>query len=146
LISEIRDARNTMVGLVHVFRFPRDRHLLRLGYQYDDEDAEGRSFSYRGHRAQVGGQVTLPWAGIRLTYDYDVHWRDYRRPQTLFPTTRNVLARRHDTEQTHLIQLITPLPWGFSLIGQYQGIDNASNVPVYDYTKNVFSVIATWTY
>ena len=79
--EEKRDGINWMGGLTHVFRFAGDRHLLKLGYQWDFDDTEGpnargRNYSYFGHRVLAGGQYTLPWAGLRLKYDFDVHLRD----------------------------------------------------------------------
>jgi len=144
--SEVRDALNTMIGVLHVFRFSQDRYLLRIGYQYDNENAQGVAFSYRGNRVQTGGRVTLPWGDTRLQYDYDVHWQNYKNSQTVFVNDAGGLSARDDVQQTHLVQLTKPLPRNFAFTGQYQRIRNDSNIPVYDYTKNVYSVILTWTY
>jgi hypothetical protein len=56
------------------------------------------------------------------------------------------LVRRHDIQQTHLVQLTKPLPNNFVITAQYQGIRNESRIPVYDYSKNVWTLIVTWTY
>ncbi len=42
--SDIRDALNIMTGVTHAFRFAQDQHLVRIGYQYDNENAEGTNF------------------------------------------------------------------------------------------------------
>ena len=73
-----------MLGLLHVFRFADDQVLFRLGYQYDHESTEGKEFSYNGNRLLTGGQWLIPWGGLTLRYDYDVHWRAYKKKQT-FP-------------------------------------------------------------
>src|SRR5262249_1897562 len=67
---EIRDADNWMAGFQHFVRFSEDRHYLKLGYQFDWEDADGHDWEYHGNRILAGAQVTLPWKGIRLRYDF----------------------------------------------------------------------------
>ena len=54
--------------------------------------------------------------------------------------------RRDDTEQIHFVRLEKPLPNNFIVSLQYQRIQNDSNLPVYDYTQNVFYVVTTWIY
>jgi tetratricopeptide (TPR) repeat protein len=141
-----RDARNWMVGPTHVFRFAGDRHLLRIGYQFDYEDASGRNFSYHGHRAITGGLYTLPWGETRLRYDYEIHFRLYPDLQTSLPTTSPNTMTRHDTEQIHAFRIEKPLPNGLTLSAEYQGDFSQSNLAVFNFHRNVFSLIMTWTY
>jgi tetratricopeptide (TPR) repeat protein len=151
-----RDARNWMIGPTHVFRFAEDKHLIRVGYQFDFEDAEGSDFSYTGHRGVAGGQYTLPWGATRLRYDYEVHFRFYDNVNT-FPAATGDFRKRKDTEQLHSFRIEKPLPdWAFSfpreakweptLSLEYQGDFSQSNVSLYNYHRNVFSLILTWTY
>lgn len=141
-----RDARNWMVGPTHVFRFAGDKHLLRIGYQFDYEDASGRNFSYHGHRLATGGQYTLPWGEVRLRYDYEIHFRLYPDLQTSLPTTSPNTMTRHDTEQLHAFRVEKPLPNGLTLSAEYQGTFSQSNIAVFDFHRNVFSLIMTWQY
>jgi tetratricopeptide (TPR) repeat protein len=144
--SEVRDAFNNMIGLVHVFRFANDKYLIRFGYQYDNEAAEGASFTYTGNRLQLGWRATLPWWNLMLRYDYDFHWRAYSNPQTLFVNDQGIRSQRYDKEQIHLLQLIKPLTQSIILTLQYQRIRNDSNIPVYDYTKNVATAFVTFQF
>ena len=146
--GDLRDSFNNMVGFSHAFLLANDRVLIRLGYQYDNESTDGAAFSYTGNRLLTGGQVTLPWGAVVLRYDYDVHWRAYKNNQTTLATTdRNgLLTQRYDIQHTHLVQIVKPLPNNFSLAFQYQGIRNASKIPLYDYSKDVFLGTVTWTY
>lgn len=139
-----RDAVNWMGGFTHAFRFQEDRHFLSVGYQYDVENAVGNDFSYAGHRLLAGGLYTLPWWQIRLRYDYQVHWRDYRNPNLTFPLLSAI--RRDDTEHIHFARIEKPLPNNLTVSLQYQRIQNDSNLAVYDYTQNVFYVVTTWRY
>lgn len=145
-ISQFRDGYNAMGGLLHVFRFAEDRFLIRLGYQHDNESTSGTDFSYVGNRLQVGGQVGLGW-GVTVRYDYDIHWRDYKNSQSLFVDDNlNNGTKRRDIEQTHFVQISKQLSDHFSVSAQYQRIREDSNIPVYDYTKNVYTALVTWVY
>jgi len=59
----------------------------------DYDDARGRHYVYRGHRLLAGAQYTLPWRAIRLTYDFDLHYRDYLHPHTLRPVRARSASR-----------------------------------------------------
>jgi Tfp pilus assembly protein PilF len=145
-ISQFRDGYNIMGGLLHVFRFADDRVLLRLGYQHDNESTSGTDFSYVGNRLQVGGQVGLGW-DVTIRYDYDIHWRDYKNGQSLFVDDQlNNGTKRRDIEQTHFVQISKQLSKHFSISAQYQRIREHSNIPVYNYTKNVYTGLLTWIY
>jgi hypothetical protein len=136
-----------MVGFLHVLRFSGDRHLLRVGYQFDTENAEGQNFSYLGHRAILGAQYTLPWAAAtRLRYDFDVHFRNYQHFNSIFPTNSPTKKERSDVEQTHVVRIEQPLPAGFTLAAEYQGIVARSNLPIFSYNRSVFSLILSWQY
>ncbi|MEO8340151.1 MAG: hypothetical protein ABI604_10610, partial [Nitrospirota bacterium] len=141
-----RDALNWMGGFTHAFRFQEDRHLLSVGYQYDVEDAQGNNFSYSGNRLLLGGLYTLPWGQTRLRYDYQVHWRGYRSPNTTFPISSPGTTVRDDTEQIHFARIEKPLPNNFTVSLQYQRIQNDSNLAVYAFTQNIFYLITTWVY
>jgi tetratricopeptide (TPR) repeat protein len=144
--SEQRDAYNIMFGFVHAFRFAQDKHIVRFGYQYDDETAAGTAFSYKGYRGQAGLQSALPIAGLIFRYDYDIHFRDYKNTQTIFRDFSGQLSPREDTQQTHSAQLVYPISDHWSITAQYQRVLNKSSVPLYDYVQNVYTGLLTWTY
>ena len=136
-----------MLGALHVFRFAQDRVLLRAGYQYDNEATKGTSFSYLGHRIQGGTQITLPWGDLNIRYDYDMHFRKYSGPQALFVDNTGAQGQqRDDIETSHLLQVTKPLPNNFAVTAQLQHIHNNSNIPVYNYTKTVGTMLVTWSY
>lgn len=145
-VPEQRDAFNNMIGLLQTFRFAQDRFLLRIGYQYDNEAAKGASFTYTGNLLQSGGQMMLPFGDISVRYDYQVHWRAYKNPQGVFVNDDGGLSQRYDIEQTHLVQVIKPITSNLTLTAQYQRVRNDTNIPLYDYTKNVFTGLVTWIY
>jgi tetratricopeptide (TPR) repeat protein len=144
--ADDRDAVNYMAGLTHFFRFEADRHFLKVGYQFDYEAAQGANWDYRGHRFLVGGQYTLPWKGIRLRYDFDMHLRDYRAPHTFLPAGFGGTTRRSDQDMYHTFSISMDLPWNATLSVEYLLNRNFSTLDVFDYLRNVVSVSLSWRY
>ncbi len=161
LLDEDRDARNWMVGLTHVFRFAQDKHYIRVGYQFDYEKADGRNFSYAGNRFLTGGQYTLPWGSTRLKYDFDLHQRHYLHANSLLPVVNPGTREREDFEQNHVVLVEQVLaanlgpasigcasnaPCPLTLAAEYQRTVSDSNLAVYSYNRNVWSLTLSWQY
>src|SRR5882762_3793374 len=161
LEDEDRDARNWMVGLTHVFRFAQDKHYIRVGYQFDYEQADGRNFTYAGNRFLAGGQYTLPWGTTRLKYDFDLHQRHYLHANTLLPVLNPGTREREDFEQNHVVRVEQVLaanlgpasigcasnaPCPLTLAAEYQRTIADSNLAVYSYNRNVWSLTLSWQY
>ena len=146
LPAENRDGSNWMAGGTQLFRFSEDRHYLKIGYQFDWDDTVGSNYEYVGNRITAGGQYTLPWYAIRLKYDLDVHFRNYQNPNTLFPTSAPGTTRRRDTEIVNIVRAELPLPWSFTLAFEYQSTINMSNLALFDYTRNVYTMMISWSY
>jgi tetratricopeptide (TPR) repeat protein len=153
--NELRDADNYMIGALHLLRFKQDAHFVKLGYQFDYEDTKGDNYRYRGHRFLAGGQYTLPWRAVRLKYDFDVHVRNYTVENTLLPTFAPGTRERRDEELTHIARAEIPLfdtcirrdhCIGWTLSAEYQHTSAFSNLAVFDYSRNVFSVILSLVY
>jgi hypothetical protein len=162
---EDRDAKNYMVGFLHLWRFQQDKHLIKVGFQQDYEYADGRHYTYQGQRLQAGAMYTLPWWGIRTKGDFDVHFRHYQNTNIFLPTTNlgtiqnaalagsgpcvpglQSCVKRYDEELNGIARLELPLPHRLTLSGEYQVTFNKSNLQVFQYHRNVFSVILSWTY
>ncbi len=141
-----RNAHNWMIGSTHVFRFAGDQHLIRVGYQFDLEDAEGSNFSYQGHRLLAGGQYTLPWGATRLRYDYEIHFREYRQAHLFLPVTSPNTMTRTDTEHLHVFRIEKPLPYSLTLSAEYQGILNNSDLDVFTFNRNTVLLMLAWIY
>lgn len=144
--NEVRDAKNWMGGLTHIVRFAEDKHLARVGYQLDVEDAGGRNFKYLGHRLLAGGQYTLPWGETRLKYEFDVHVRNYRHAHTVLPERNPGTRERADTEQTHAVRVEKPLPYNLTLSGDIQASTSRSNLPAFSFNREVLSLTLSWQY
>jgi len=161
LRDEDRDARNWMIGLTHVFRFAQDKHYIRLGYQFDYEKADGRNYAYAGNRLLAGGQYTLPWGSTRLKYDFDLHQRHYQYANSLLPVVNPGTREREDFEQNHVVRVEQVLaknlgptvigcsptaPCPLTLAAEYQRTVADSNLAVFSYNRNVWSLTLSWQY
>jgi tetratricopeptide (TPR) repeat protein len=146
LRQEVRDANNYMVGLLHLVRFAQDRHFLTIGYQLDWDQTDGRDYEYVGHRLSAGAQYTLPWGGVRLKYDFDVHLRSYPHKDSILPTYAPGTRRRADEEYTHVARAELPLPGRFTLAVEFLMTNARSNIEVFDFDRHVVSLVLSWTY
>ena len=163
--EEFRDANNYTVGVLHLLRFAGDKHLVKGGYQIDWEDAEGRNYSYVGHRFLAGVQYTLdlppalrtswnPSPHLRLSYDFDVHLRDYPHKNSVLPSLGPGTRWRQDEEFNNTVRAEMPFD-GPTIFGEstkmslaltYQNTVANSNIAVFNYTRNVYTLTLTWSY
>lgn len=144
--DERRNGANTMAGLTHLLQFEGGKHLVKAGYQWDLDDTDGRNFRYAGHRILAGVQYTLPWAALRLRYDLDVHLRRYRSLNSILPIDAPGTVRRSDTEYTHTAGLSLPLSKDLTLVAEYQRTNAHSNLAVFTFDRNIFSLSLVWLY
>lgn len=147
--EEDRDATNYMVGFTHFFRFAEDRHYIKVGYQYDAEDAQGRNWSYSGHRILAGGQYTLPWGDVRLRYDLDFHQRQHKNRHSLLPVPpvgQPDTIRRRDRELLHLVSIAKDFPYNLTVSLEYLFDNNNSNLDAFEFDRNVLSLSLTWQF
>ena len=153
LAQDVRSATNWMAGITHILRFEQDRHLLRGGFQVDQDAALGKNFDYTGYRLQAGGLYTLPWYDIRVRYDYDVHFRMYHHPNTRFsrtgllPTGVAPNVTQTVTAQTHVIRIEKSFPNNITLALDWQNTFSRSNIEIlYNYDRHVVSGTLTWAF
>jgi hypothetical protein len=156
-----------MIGPLHLFRFGRDCsrppcHQINWGYQFDYEDAEGKNWVYAGHRALAGFQYTLPWWDIRVGYNLDFHWRNYKNKHSLLPVTAQGTVRRRDKEPVHLVnvsrdffpEFLQSFPFcGSRTLGCSLGASvdylfdhNRSNLDPYTYKRHIVTTSLTWRF
>jgi tetratricopeptide (TPR) repeat protein len=143
--EEDRSANNYMIGLTHIFRFEGDKHLIRIGYQYDVDDAKGVDWFYRGHRFQAGAQYTLPWGDTRLKYDFDYHYRRYPHPNAIFPPGNTGTVRQEVFEQNHVVRIEKPLPYHFTVAADFMATISRANLPfIFEYNRYVSTLSVSW--
>ncbi|MBI4528893.1 MAG: tetratricopeptide repeat protein [Deltaproteobacteria bacterium] len=147
--TEVRDALNYMAGPLHFFLFSEGRHYIKLGYQFDYDDAEGRNWTYLGHRLLAGAQYTLPWWDIRLRYDLDTHWRLHKHKHSLIPANAQNTKRRRDVEPVQLLGIAKDFVFmskDFTVGLDYLFDNNHSNLKPFDYQRHVVTTSLTWRF
>ena len=76
----------------------------------------------------------------------DLHLRSYTYKNTILPSYAPGSKWREDQEITHIVRAELPLPGNFTLSAEYQNSRVFSNVELFDYTRNVVSLILSWSY
>lgn len=144
--SEVRDAINYAAGPIHFVVFDEGRHYLKLGYQFDYDQAQGRNWTYAGNRLIAGGQYTLAWWDLRLRYDVDVHWRQHKFRNTLVPATAPGTVKRRDVEPVHLLSVAKDFLTNYTGAIEYLFDNNRSNLDPFTYKRHVVTTSITWRF
>lgn len=121
----------------------------------------GGNYTYAGNRFLAGGQYTLPGGSTRLRYDFDLHQRNYQNQNTLLPAVNPNSRKRYDLEQNHVFRIEQVLaqnlgptsigcaptaPCPLTLAAELLRTVANSNLAVYDYVRNVWSLSLSWRY
>lgn len=143
---EVRDAVNYTVGPLHFVGFDEGRHYVKLGYQYDYDQAEGEDWIYSGHRLIAGGQYTLPWWALRLRYELDLHRRAFQHKHSLLPVLAMATVKRRDVEPVHLVGVSKDFFGSFTAALEYLFDRNRSNLDAYTYKRHVVTTSIAWRF
>jgi hypothetical protein len=147
--AENQDALIYTIGPTHFFSFENGRHYLKIGYQYEYQNAEGQNWTYSGNRLLLGFQYTLPWYDLQLRYDFDNQWRSYRHRDTLVPRSNPGTKKREDSEGVHSVSLskdFTVASQKFNLSLDYLYDNENSNLTTYSFTRHIVLPRLTWRY
>ncbi len=144
--ADNRNGLDYMAGVIHFFRFQGDQHFLKLGYQIDWDKARGDNWTYLGNRFLAWFQYTLPWWGIRIRDDFDADLRNYRSLHSYLPVDCAPCVRRNDKELNNLLSISKDLPYNVTVSLEYLFDKNFSNLALYNYTRHVVSLNASWRY
>src|SRR3989338_7803070 len=143
---EVRDGLNHMVGPLHYVLFEGGKHYVKLGYQYDVDDAEGENWIYWGNRLLFGVQYTLPWWDIKFRYDLDRHWRYHKFQHSQLPTSATGPVHRGDRESTHLVGLAMDFLNDFTVALEYLYNKNRTNISSFEYDRHVVTTSVSWRF
>ena len=113
---------------------------FHLEYQFDNENAEGANFDYDGHKLQGSFLCRTPFRDTVLSVTGEYHYRDYDNVHSFFA------QRRRDKEFSMSVVLAYPLPRDLTLSLEYLRDRNDSNLALFDFTRNVFSIGLQWRY
>ena len=138
------------------------RFFVRGGYRYHFYSARGSEYSYDGHEVNLGVRMLLPLE-FALEVKGSYQFREYRNRST-FPDPEDLFAvrlpsgrirgleydlsgkdRSDDLAEIELI-LERPITKNLTLAARYVYYDDASNVDVFDYNREVFGLYATFRF
>jgi hypothetical protein len=137
--DERRDAINKLFGLVHFVRLAGGRHQINFGYQYDNDDAQGRNWRYSGHKAVAGLLISLPWE-VRATSNFELHARYYKGENSSFG------EHRRDEQRTVLVSLAKDLTQNLTVTLQHLWDNNQSSIAFFKSRRQVYALGFTWRY
>jgi len=132
-----RDAVNHEAGFIHFLRFDDAKHYIKAGYFYDKEFAQGDNWDYEGNKFVTGFQYTFP-KDIRLNVDYEYKRIRYENINIFFA------EKRRDIDRGLMTAISKDIGKGWSVSLEYLHRRNSSNIALYDYKKNLYSVGLSW--
>lgn len=136
---ENRDALNHEVGIVHFIRFKNGKHFFKLGYFFDEDFAQGKDWNYAGNRFVTGFQYTFP-KDVILNVDFEYKMYNYLNTNIFFR------VKRYDIDRMVSSTMTKEIYKNINLYCQYLHRVNSSNIPLYAYTKNLYSIGFNWRY
>jgi len=133
--SPFRDAYNNAVGARQFFLLGAPDRFMSLGYQWDYNDPlsmDGTDFAYHDNFIDLRFDFgILDWA--RGTIGYAVDLQEYR-----YVNSRTDFAiRRHDFDNQIVVRFVHDLTSYLSADLSYFGVINNSNIPDFQYSRNI---------
>lgn len=131
--DENRDANDLGGGAGWYFFFAKNKGFLNIRYALNKEETKGNNWDYLGNRASATALIPI-FDKLNWTISGDMFLQDFLNTHTIY----NV--HRKDTVYT----LSTLLAYKFfkesEIQFQYTYVKDTSNISIYDYTRNIFSV------
>ncbi len=137
--NEERDANIYLLSPGYIYSFSGGKGVFNLKYEFFREDAEGRNWENTGNRVTLG--LLMPVVNkLSLTFLGDVCLQHYDHTHSLFG------VRRRDKTYLGSAGIIYEVFKGFNLNFQYSHTRADSNVAVYDYKRNEYTIGAQYTF
>ncbi|MGE0087405.1 MAG: surface lipoprotein assembly modifier [Desulfococcaceae bacterium] len=110
------------------------------GIGYEDYSASGEDQYYDRWRSRAGGRLILPW-DLSLEFSGEYQSKNYDSPDSFYG------VEREDDRYILSLSLSRKLwhDW-LGIMGEYRYTKNDSNIPVYEYTRNVSTLSLTLSY
>ncbi len=131
--DEERDGNILSAGIGHMYPFSGGRGLLGLRYEYVRDNTKGANWKNRGNRFNIS-LITPIVERVDFTASAEAFLQDYRNENTIFS------VKRKDKIYNINVGLAYEFLKGFYVNAQYAYTKAQSNIPLYDYKKNLFTV------
>lgn len=134
------DADTDMASLDAYRFFSRRKGYIALGLRYEEENAKGPQYDYRGLQGSVKAQIPFRLfktnARARLGYTYGE--RDYLN------ITPSIGKERFEKRSTFNLGLEVPMTKVLTFKPSLRLVDRDSNNPVYDYKEHVITALLSY--
>jgi tetratricopeptide (TPR) repeat protein len=137
-IYEDRDAHNLALGLGYIYTFKQGHGLFNVKVEGDINDAQGKNWDYTGVKASAG--LLYPFIDNKLKVNLfsEVYRQNYHNKHSVYGNIpRNTRKDDNYTVQTTLTYNIMK-PVDISV--GYSYLQTNSNIAVYEYRKNLYTV------
>jgi len=131
--AENPDAAANEVGLTQFLRSSDGRHYFKAGYYRRWEMAAGDDFDLDSNYFLMGVQYTFP-KEVRLNADYTWEYRNFSHNNIFFG------ERRKDIENAIITSVSKDIGDHVTVFGEFLKRNNYSNLSLFGYEKNIFSV------
>ncbi|MFY9271247.1 MAG: tetratricopeptide repeat protein [Candidatus Manganitrophaceae bacterium] len=133
-----RDVTTHKLGLTHYYLFQANANL-HGGYAIERENAGSGptedDWTFTGHRLSVG--TTLPpWNRFTLALEMEYLLRQFANDNSQLPGNK-----RKDNEWLGIATLSRPLSDNVDVSFQYLRQQNDSNIPLFEYKRNIYGVV-----
>ncbi|MDI6760279.1 MAG: tetratricopeptide repeat protein [Candidatus Brocadiaceae bacterium] len=137
--ADNRDGVNYNAGLTQFLRTADGKHYIKFGYYRDWERTIGDNWDYDANQLLGGAQVTLP-KRVQLSADYSWERRRHRNDNIFFG------KHRKDTERVISASLSRDFGDHITVFGEYLRRRSSSNLALFDYEKNIYSLGISYRY
>ena len=131
--DENRDGNNIGFGLGWYYFYAQNKGFLNLRYAFNNDWTEGNNWDCLGNRGSVTALIPV-MDKLNLTLSGDIFVQTYANTNSLFNT------KRQDEVYTVSSLLAYKFYKDSEMQLQYTYVKDSSNIGVYDYSRNVYSV------
>ena len=130
--NENREGNIFLLSAGYLHPFAQRAGIISVIYEFSRDITKGRNWDNRGSR--INASILLPlMRRVKLTLSGEAFWQDYVHTHTSFG------IERKDSTYSGSTGLILELLKGLDLNLQYLHTNAHSNIPVYEYKRNVYT-------
>jgi hypothetical protein len=132
---------NTDMAAFDAYRFfAKRKGYVAVGLRYEDENASGPQYDYRGLQGTVRAQIPfrLLKANARAKLSYSYGERNYRS------ITPFIGVERFEKRSTWNVGFELPLSKALTFKPSFRFVDRDSNHPIYDYKEHVITALLSY--
>ncbi|MBI5643740.1 MAG: tetratricopeptide repeat protein [Deltaproteobacteria bacterium] len=131
--DEDRDSMDYGAGVSWFYMLAGNKGFVNARYDFNYEDTEGANWRYYGNKIGFGVFYALT-ESLKLNVTLEDYLQNFTETHTVFD------KKRKDQTITFTTMASYPVFADIELQGQYSYINGNSNIPVYDYSRNIISI------